>query len=407
VAEFTLPLNWQDDYFTRLDFTGVAEVYGKLREDFAGGGKSSMAQPEPTRAEVARTVREAHRRGLEFNYLLNTTCIANLELTRAGYGRIRSLLDWLDDIGVDTVTVALPFLAEVLRMHYPRLRISVSTQAGVDSLEKVRAWTDLGAESITLSHVAMNRNFRELARITRHGGCAVQLIVNMMCRRACPFVTLHGNFNAHASQGWSRTNRFNIDYYFVACLARAFSDPVAVIKGNWIRPEDLPRFEALGVRRFKIVERGLTTDALVVIKDAYARGRHEGNFIDLIPTMSKYVFMERANFARTVRELLRLDLVNVLRMRTAIATWKRLRDSPAYFRNLDLHVDNRALDGAMERFEAIDCASTRCEDCGHCERLARDAVRVVASAEEYAQHRQELATLLERLVSGHYFRFLG
>ncbi|MDR1961878.1 MAG: hypothetical protein LBQ16_06305 [Gracilibacteraceae bacterium] len=113
MSEFTLPLNWQDDYWEKIDFTDVVEVYGKLREDFLGGGKSSMQLPEPSKAMVAQTIKEAHDRSIEVNYLLNTTCISNLEFTKKGYRQVRKMFDWLSVIGVDAVTVAMPFIAEV------------------------------------------------------------------------------------------------------------------------------------------------------------------------------------------------------------------------------------------------------------------------------------------------------
>ena len=143
MAKFTLPVNWQDDYFEKIDFTGVSELYGKLREDFTGGGKSSMAQAEPSKRMVVEYIKRAHIMGIKFNYLLNTTCIGNLEFTRKGYHRIRKLLDWLAEIGVDTVTLSMPFLVEVLKKHYPKMKVKISTQAGVNSLEKVRFWEEI------------------------------------------------------------------------------------------------------------------------------------------------------------------------------------------------------------------------------------------------------------------------
>ena len=73
MANFTLPLNWQDDFFEKINFDNVVELYGKLREDFMGGGKSSMAQAEPSKKLVRDTVQRAHKMGIEVNYLLNTT----------------------------------------------------------------------------------------------------------------------------------------------------------------------------------------------------------------------------------------------------------------------------------------------------------------------------------------------
>ncbi|MBN1760785.1 MAG: U32 family peptidase [Chitinispirillaceae bacterium] len=403
MTTFTMPLNWERDYFNRLDLSQVTEVYGKLREDYPGGGKSSMAQGEPSKREVRWTVEEAHRRGLMFNYLINTTCIGNREFTRHGYRRIRWLLDWLADMGVDRITLAMPFLVELVKKHYPNFGITVSTQAGVNSLEKVQLWENLGADTITLSHVEMNRNFREIRRITANSTCAVQLIVNMICKRGCPFVTLHGNFNAHSSQSGTKTNRYNMDYYFVSCLARNFSDPVSIIKSNWIRPEDVELYEGLGIKKFKIVERGLTTDALSVIASAYTRRRHEGNFMDLVPTMNKYLFMQPGHFRRAVRELFRISFVNIFRLRDAIRHMRRLAESEAYAGHLGIFIDNRSLDGVVERMMTEDCLNRACAGCDFCEGFAREKVQYIGGEQRHAEDMRHLDAILENMVAGTYY----
>ena len=403
MASFTLPLNWQEDYFTSIDFTDVEEVYGKLREDFLGGGKSSMAQAEPSRRDVARAVREAHSRGVKFNYLLNTTCIGNREFTRSGYRKIRAMLDWLSEIGVDSVTLGLPFLVQVVKCHYPQLKVNISTQADIDSLEKARYWEDLGADLLTLSHVGANRNFEQIERITSHCSCRTQLIANMLCKRGCPFVTLHGNFNAHASQTWAKTNRYNLDYYFVSCLAESFCDPVQVIKSNWIRPEDLPFYEALGIDRFKIAERGMKTSALAFIISAYQQGRYEGNLMDLIPSTSKYVFAEPQNIAHTMKELLRVSFVDVFKMRQTIQKALELRNSPHYFKSSGMYIDNRKLDGAMEVFRQKNCSQTVCEDCGYCQQLADQAVTLLGEPGQLQKDTAVFHELVDGLVKGTYF----
>ena len=406
-TQLAVPINWEPDFFAVMPFAHVGEVYSKLREDFPGGGKSSMAQGEPTKAQVAEAVAETHSRGASFNYLINTTCMGNLEVTRRGYRKVRSLLDWLCTIGVDRVTLAMPFLVEIVKRHYPALGVTVSTQAGVTSLENLKYWEDLGADAVTLSHVEMNRNFRELRRIAANTSCQLQLIANMICKRRCPYVTLHGNFNAHSSQTHAKTNRYNMDYYFVCCLARSFSDPLSVIKANWIRPEDLHVYEQIGVRRFKIAERGLTTSALARIVGAYAARRYDGNFFDLVPTMAKYVFMQGGNFRRSVRELFRISFVNVLRLRDAVKRMRQLRASEDYYRDLGLRIDNRTLDGVIEAMIKKDCFSRVCDGCDYCETLVRECVHVAGGRQQLERDLGHLAAMVDGMVSGEYYSFTG
>lgn len=403
MAQFALPINWEPDFFERIDFTGVTEVYGKLREDFPGGGKSSMAQAQPSRRAFSQAVNEVHARGMKFNYLINTTCIGNRELTRGGYRRLHKLLDWLTEVGVDRITLALPFIAEIVGRRYSHFKVTVSTQADVNSLEKVQYWEDLGVDSITLSHVDMNRNFKELKRITRNSSCKVRLIVNMLCKRRCPFVTLHGNLNAHASHSGMATNRYNMDYYFLSCLARNFSDPLSVVRSNWIRPEDISVYEDLGVHRFKIAERGLTSESLDRIVQAYVRRHYDGNFLDLVPTMSKYVFMKKKNFRTTVRELFRARYVNPFRLRNVLVHWVSLKNSSEYYRNLGLYIDNRDLDGVIQEFISRSCYERTCNGCDYCNDLVRSVVTYPAGIDRHNEDLFHLRSVLDSIVEGDIF----
>jgi len=397
MSVFTLPLNWQEDYFEKINFDGVAEVYGKLREDFMGGGKSSMAQAQPSKKLVRETIATAHRKGIEVNYLLNTTCIGNLEFTARGYRQVRKTFDWLSSIGVDTVTVALPFILQIAKRHYPHIKVNISTQADVDSLEKAKYWEELGADMITLSHVGMNRNFAEIKRITDHCKCGTQLIANMFCKRGCPYVTLHGNFNAHAYQSWAKTNRYNIDYYFMSCVAHSFSDPLSVIKSNWIRPEDLTLYEQLGIKRFKLAERGLKSDALAAMIEAYRSGSYDGNLIDIIPSMSKYVFAEKRYFRRTMQELMRISFINVFRLSKLIKKLEEIKQNESYYINSGFYIDNKKLDGAVQFFMDKHCMQTSCDGCGFCENLVKTAVTDLGGSPSVFKG------IINDLVEGYYF----
>lgn len=403
MSRFTMPINWQEDYFDAINFDGVVELYGKIREDFMGGGKSSMAQAEPSKRQVKEVIARTHQKGMEFNYLLNTTCIGNLEFTAKGYKEIRKTLDWLASINVDTVTVAMPFILEIIKKHYPQFKVNISTQAGVNSLEKAKYWEELGADMITLSHVEMNRNFREIKRITDNCKCGFQLIANMICKRGCPYVTLHGNFNAHSSQTWAKTNRYNIDYYFVSCLSKSFSDPLTVIKSNWIRPEDTGIYESLGIQRFKIAERGLDSSSLALIIEAYRNGFYDGNLMDLIPTMSKYVFLEKRNYWKTMKELFRISFINVFKLLEILKKTEELKKSESYYTGLGLYVDNKKLDGAIEYFIKKDCMSGSCNGCSYCEKLVKNAISVISSESQLKIDTGKFKEIVDKLVEGYYF----
>ena len=87
--KLTIPVNWEDDYFDKIDFSMTEEIYGKLNIGLIGGGRPALTMHEVKKSKVREFVTEAHRRNLKFNYLMNGTCFDNLEISKKGYRDIR------------------------------------------------------------------------------------------------------------------------------------------------------------------------------------------------------------------------------------------------------------------------------------------------------------------------------
>ena len=126
--------NFSPDLIDQLAaFPQVHEIYGKMRSDAIGGGRSSYTLGNIGPSTIVRTVSQAHQRGIRFNYLLNAATLGGLDQTRQGYRSIRRLLDFLSRAGVDAVTVASPFLLQMVKAWYPHIRVRVGVFACVDS----------------------------------------------------------------------------------------------------------------------------------------------------------------------------------------------------------------------------------------------------------------------------------
>ncbi|MFQ5791139.1 MAG: peptidase U32, partial [Acidobacteriota bacterium] len=100
----SLATNFDDTLLEGIRGFPVVEVFGKLSSDLLGGGRATYMLRTLSRSRLRDHVGRAHAKGIEFNYLLNTACSRNLESTRRGRRRIERLLDWLEEVGVDSVT---------------------------------------------------------------------------------------------------------------------------------------------------------------------------------------------------------------------------------------------------------------------------------------------------------------
>jgi collagenase-like PrtC family protease len=397
----SIPINFEDAFFSEVDLSAVDEVYGKFSSDCVGGGRPSIAFTGPSKKDFIKYVAEVHKRGIHFNYLLNSTCIDNIEFTKKGHWAIRKLLDFICEQEIRSVTIVLPTLAAIIRKYYPQLRINVSTNALVDRLEKVHFWEDaFGVEQITLCHTAINRDFPELKRIIKYKhSCDLQLICNLFCKRNCGIQGLHANFQSHASQVHHKHDLIQADYFCLNCTATVFLDPEEVIKAGWIRPEDLCVYEQIGIKKFKLAERGLTTKALANIVSAYTNRKYDGNFADLIPSDAKYKFIVEKNFWHFFKHYFKPGTVNIRSMNKALRSLMELQKNTEYTQHLGIDMHNPSLDSFVNFFIHNDCRSLECKSCGYCSSWASKTIKKIPPANDQSAPEMIFAKVVDTMIS--------
>ena len=385
-----LPHNWQKDLIDSVDLNNVEGFYGKLNMDLVGGGKPSNTCPFVSRQEFKRQIRKLHDKGMEFTYILNGLCLDNQELSHSTHHQLKKFLGWLQDAGVDALTVSLPYLAGLIKKNFPEFKIGVSTLAEVDTPNKAKFWEDLGVSRITLFQPRVTRNFELIKKIRRAVRCDLQLIANLICLNDCPFTVQHGVLSSHASQGQHFSRGFALDYCVMMCNYLRMNDPVRIIRANWIRPEDTQIYEGLGIDSFKLVTRGTATRHLVRIVKAYKEQNFDGNLLDLLPTPSKSISYGRTNLWWIFRFFFRPELTNIFKLEKI----KRIfADISPY-----VYVDNKKLNGFLIGLQDKKCASRCCDECDWCGKIANDVMKVDARGLERLQ--KEAAPIIEEVFSG-------
>jgi collagenase-like PrtC family protease len=343
-----LPTCWDDAYLVELEGRGihrkVHELYGSLASSIIGSGRASFVLPAVSMEQAKRHIEKAHRLGMKFDYLLNAACLGNREFDNEGQKRILSLLEWLSECEVDTVTVSTPYLVDVIRRYFPGLAINVSTIAHVDSVPKARFWEGMGVERITLDFM-MNRDFEFLKAVGSAVQCGLEVIVHDLCLYGCPFRYYHYNTMAHASQEGDDASavkhQLAASYPLLRCNLIRLTDSSEILKIRWIRPEDVGCYRDLGVSFFKLVERARPMSELLLYAQAYADESYSGNLLDIMPILP--AGMTEAGSSN--------------------------RDMPIY-------VDNSKLDGFLDYFKTHNCR-TQCHECSYCRGVAEEAVTVV------------------------------
>ncbi|MBN2482686.1 MAG: U32 family peptidase [Candidatus Omnitrophica bacterium] len=391
--KLTVPFNGDCSLIASVaEFSEVKELYGKLPADDIGGGKHSFQLPFISKKRLAHAVTQAHGCGIEFNYLLNSTCLDNAEWTRRGQKRITRLLDWLVGIKVDSVTVATPYLLELIKKRYPHLNICVSDLAYVNTARRAKYWQDLGAGRITLFNVDLNRDFSTLKQIRKDVRCELKLIVNVNCLHNCPFYIYHANIASHASQSGHVSRGFVIDYCRIRCRYQQLAEPVNFIRSTWIRPEDTGYYETIGIDWFKIIDRGMTTSTILSIVDAYVKRTYDGNLLDLFPDPSKSILFKKMNVFRTLKYFLRPGSVNIFKLKK----FKGLIGNPVY-------IENKKLDGFLAGIIEKQCSKQVCEDCGYCFEVMAKVGEI--DDERLADLKMKYRRCVDEMISGKLYRY--
>ncbi|MBL7197043.1 MAG: U32 family peptidase [Candidatus Omnitrophica bacterium] len=368
--EFSIPTNWQKELLQGLKQVNatcqIKEVYGKLSLDDVGGGRTASALAFVSQEEAKEQIKDLHRNGYKFNYLLNAVCMGNMEFTRKGQRKIRKLLEWLIENKIDSVTLANPYLAMWVKDNFPNLSISVSAMANIDSPNRAKFWESLGVDKITLPGPVFNRNFTLIKLLRKSIKCKLQLIANNACLLNCPVHIDHALMNCHASQKWHPCKGYMFDYYLIMCRYRRLKEPINFIRSDWIRPEDIAFYEKLGIDSIKLVDRRLPTAMILKIIIAYLNRSYQGNLVDLFHTLQGKSFNAHKGWIKKIFYYSKSHIhTNLLKMFKASSLLSSMKVS----------IDNQKLDNFLKDYPE-NCDLNFCDRCGYCKKVTEQAVKI-------------------------------
>jgi collagenase-like PrtC family protease len=385
----SVPTTWEESYLVRLkEYPEVGWLYGSLPTEIVGSGRQAALLPAVNRDAAAGHIRQAQRLGFKFNYLLNTSCLGNREYTGDFHRAMLRYIEWVAEQNPDMITVTLPFIAQIIKNQFPSLKISVSKYANVDSLEKAKFWEELGADEITIPDDSLSRDFRMLRLMRKNLRCGIQIFANLACLRGCPFANHHANLASHGAQLHEEAGGVYLEYCLANCKNIRVRRPVEIIKSGWIRPEDLHHYEEIGIAKFKLVDRSLTSRALLRRVKAYSERTYTGNLADIICLHTK---RSEHRFAAGRLEAKEEGLREKLRLM-----------GDAIFAAEKIYIDNQKLDGFVDGIKKINCRYVSCDRCGYCERYAEKAITFSLLDQEEAIRRSDL--FLSKMTSSEIFQ---
>lgn len=317
----------------------VWETYGQITvNNVFGSGRPVDLLPDIDYHALDEYAEYSRKHGIGFNYTLNATCLGNKEFTDDGIRKIVKLLDRLYEMGIDSLTVAIPSVIELIKNHKYPFHVKSSVLCEVVNANKAQAYKNLGAERLVV-YESMNRSFDRLKTIREVFGENVELIVNVICHKNCIYRPFHQNQCAHDSMRKEKS----VDYYTHKCMIQRTENLGNLLRLAWIRPEDMKYYTGIGIQYFKL------------------QGRHSVYQGDPVRAVEAYM---KESFDGNLMEL--LDLF-------------------APTNSFQVYLDNKKLDGFIEPFakEPSFCREN-CKACGYCDNFVKKCIDVEKAKETFA-----------------------
>jgi collagenase-like PrtC family protease len=274
-VNFDVPILFSQSYINGLEKLlnrekdTIKSVYGSARFGRIGQARFSKKIPELKTNELQDYVSKINKLNIKFHYTLNSPWTNLKERNKKHKTQIINELRTLIDIGIDAFIVANPYLISLIQEEFPKIEIIASINLQTTTAYKFKSLLDYGCSSVVLDR-PVNRNIAFLKKINNNAE-KFSLLVNSTCLFDCPLQQYHANENGYFSSENIKNieNIENKEYCMSYCLPLIEKHPENILKSTWIRPEDIYKYEEIGVKNFKIQGRTLDPEILLNLIKAY------------------------------------------------------------------------------------------------------------------------------------------
>jgi len=268
----------------------IKELYGSDRDHAILSARPNYRLPDVSLGEMEKFISKCHKIGVSFNYTMNTPYPGSKQwISREAEG-IYKFIGELENIGTETLTVANPLLAQLIREKSSTIGIEVSAVANISSVTEIKAWDDHYNISKVCTSLYKNRSFKFLetaAKLCSDSGIKITLLANEFCSTggvkdsystSCIF--RQSCYLCHSANR-SKTDDLLLKGYPMSQCMVSRSHDSSWLKCQFIRPEDLSYYSELGITQFKITGRTGSTDYISFIASVYMREEWQGNLLML------------------------------------------------------------------------------------------------------------------------------
>lgn len=266
----------------------IHEIYLSVLNARLGSGRAYVH--EVGFDELDELVPLAASHGVDVVVVRNVACTGGRECLPAFQAEFRDYVRRVRAAGVRKLVLAHPLHMRQALEACPDLEVGASLYAEVDTLDRLKYFEDLGVRRITLPP-ELNRDLRRLEQFAAHASSELSVLLNLACVHHCARAGRHCRYVGHGTSDLG--GRAGEDCYLAWCDGFRINRPWELLAANWIRPEDLHRYESIGIHHFKLAGRATAVSWIIRAARAYADRRYDGNLADLLSQC--YPYTDRCN----------------------------------------------------------------------------------------------------------------
>lgn len=274
------------EYKLSVGFNGDLELLEKMFDDnknkigtlYTGGALKEVSSGRYQYSKDIKSLEiiaeKIHEKGAQMAVTLNSPCNVPPLSENAWWNKIKDYLVTLQNIGVDTVIIAHPFLMSLAKEN-TSLEVVSSIICDINSVRGALYYENMGADIVVPSSsvnydIDLLRNIKNNLRRAQ-----IKILVNEACLGNCPWRRFHQNALSHANR-----KEYDIDYAR-SCTDMYTKNPYLMLTNNVIRPEDLRKYEGIS-NFFKLVGRTTDNDTLLKMIHAYSTEKFSGNLVEIV-----------------------------------------------------------------------------------------------------------------------------
>ena len=269
----------------------IYEVYFSWGE-FPNGRSNQLESGRFTPWELQDIQRaalgELSAAGVKLNLLFNANCYGEEAQARSFFHKVGTVVEHVGEAyGLQSVTTTSPLIAKFLKNNFPGLEVRASVNMEIGTVEAMDYLSPL-FDSYYMQR-ELNRDFAAIEKL--HSWCGENgkqlfLLANSGCLNHCPARNFHDNLVAHESRIAQMDNAYDFHGLCREFLKRQDRYKEVYAATNFIRPEDMAKYEPYFTAA-KLATRVHKTPELVV--NSYIRGKYSGDLLRLLePAHSIY-----------------------------------------------------------------------------------------------------------------------